>query len=100
MTSHPLTTYLGHDCLMSIVCYVGLNTDVMTRLLGPADTETRKNNKQMRGLCYAVLCNGYRPSAAQTRTIDTLLVAWHLTEAWLPGRVGHKAKLQMLQVRQ
>ena len=85
-------------CILDCMC-AGLNTDVMTRLLGTSDSDTRKNNKQMRGLCYAVLCNGYRPSAAQTRAIDTLLVAWHLTEAWLPGRVGHKVKLEMMQVQ-
>lgn len=79
--------------------HAGLNTDVMTRLLGPiASGEKRSTDKQMRGLCYKVLCNGYRPTLAQTRQIDMMLVAWHLTEAWLPGRVGHGIKLKMLQV--
>ena len=74
-----------------------LKTGVMKRLLGPADDTILTSTTTMRGLLYALVCSQVQPSQQQLEQVHMLLVAWHLTEAWLPGRVGYNAKKRLVQ---
>lgn len=69
----------------------------MTRLLGPPDDTIQTSTASMRGLLYAILCSPVQPSQQQLEQVHVLLVAWHLTEAWLPGRVGYNCKRRLVQ---
>lgn len=69
----------------------------MKRLLGPPDDTIQTSTTTMRGLLYAILCSQVQPSQQQLEQVHMLLVAWHLTEAWLPGRVGYVPKRRLVQ---
>ena len=75
----------------------GLETNVMKRLLGPPDDTIQTSTTTMRGLLYAILCSQVQPSPQQLEQVHMLLVAWHLTEAWLPGRVGYVPRRRLVQ---
>ena len=53
----------------------------------------------MHGLLYGILFDNVLPDKRQKASVKMLLVAWYLTEAWLPGRVGYKRKLHLVQAR-
>ncbi len=74
-----------------------LKTGVMKRLLGPPDDTIQTSTTTMRGLLYAILCSQVQPTQQQLEQVHMLLVAWHLTEAWLPGRVGYNPKKRLVQ---
>ncbi len=88
------------SCATSPHCtssFAALKTSVMKRLLGPPDDTIQTSTTTMRGLLYAILCSQVQPSQQQLEQVHMLLVAWHLTEAWLPGRVGYAPKRRLVQ---
>ena len=71
----------------------------MTKLLGPPDDTDETSPNTMYGLLYGTFCDHVQPDRQQIGHMKALLVAWHLTEAWLPGSVGYRRRLHMVQAR-
>ena len=69
----------------------------MKQLLGDEPLDENKLTATMRGLISAIICMAHRPNEQQMEQVNALLVAWHLTQAWLPGDVGYAQRLQATQ---
>ena len=69
----------------------------MTELLGSAAAFQTQSSSTIGGMVYASLCNGTGLSRQQLQEVDTLLVAWHLTQVWTADSAGYSTKKHAVQ---
>ena len=80
-------------------CLSGLRSSTMAELLDSdrSSTTVSQPSDALAGIVTASLCRGAELSQKQMQEANMLLVAWYLTQAWLPGSVGHSSRVKAIQ---
>ena len=72
----------------------------MARLLGSTGQASKTGvvpDDSLQGSIFAILCKNAEAGSYQLGELSALLAAWQVTEAWLPGDVGHSQRLRSTQ---
>lgn len=79
-----------------------LDSAGMVRLLGNSGQASETGDfpeNSLQGSIFGILCKRTKAGSYTLSELSALLAAWQVTEAWLPGDVGHSQRLHATQAQ-